>query len=97
MTLNYKDHEAVEARNARMSRSAEESGKQATTAPGASGRRGDLIAVVTVRHLIILRAAKSTMSRSYSAMRPCINSLSGSQKHVTTKNGKTNNSTPQTR
>lgn len=49
MTMQYRDHKAVEARNARVAQAAEATGKQTGTAPGATGRRGDLIAVVTVR------------------------------------------------
>lgn len=48
MTMDYRDHEAVEARNAEVAAAAEANGKQTGTAPGATGRRGDLIAVVTV-------------------------------------------------
>lgn len=48
MTMDYRDHKAVEARNAKVAAAAEANGKQSGTAPGATGRRGDLIAVVTV-------------------------------------------------
>lgn len=49
MTMQYRDHEAVESRNNQVIRAAEASGKQISTAPNAAtGRRGDLIAVVTV-------------------------------------------------
>lgn len=48
MKMDFRDHKAVEARNARVTEAAEASGKTSTAAPGATGRRGDLIAVVTV-------------------------------------------------
>jgi len=49
MTMQFRDHEAVEGRKNQVIRAAEASGKQISTAPNtATGRRGDLIAVVTV-------------------------------------------------
>lgn len=48
MTMQHYQHKAVESRNNQVIRAAEESGKQISTAPNATGRRGDLIAVVTV-------------------------------------------------
>lgn len=49
MTMQFRDHEAIVNRNNQVLRAAEASGKQISTAPNATGRRGDLIAVVTVR------------------------------------------------
>lgn len=46
--MQHYQHKAVESRNNQVIRAAEESGKQISTAPNATGRRGDLIAVVTV-------------------------------------------------
>lgn len=48
MSMQFQDHEDINARNASATRQAEEAGKQIGTAPGATGRRGDLIAIVTV-------------------------------------------------
>lgn len=51
MTMQFQDHQAVEVRNNQVLEEAASSGKQISTAPNAStGRRGDLIALVTVSY-----------------------------------------------
>lgn len=90
MTMSFRDHKAVEARNAKVAAAAEANGKQSGTAPGASGGRGDLIAVVTVSLASCCHLA-SLIVYSFDILHSRC-SHCGSRKHVTIENVKMNNS-----